>query len=488
MSPPASKAPGSLVTRLSRALVLWVSGLWLMTALGTTWYVRTEVNDVYDSALSESAWRLLDLVNHELAEHGAGLVLGNAPPQRSSDFPLHIEPHHLIYQITSPDGTLLLRSNDAPDQVLAPDVRYGFTEQGDWRVFSLTHPDSQARIHVADARGHRRHTQIDIVLSLMLPLLGLLPVLALMIRHITRRELASVATLADQIRERSDRNLSPLSSAGLPAELLLITERSNHLLQRLAGALDTERALAANAAHELRTPLATTQLRLQGLQDLIGQQPDAVLRQELQKAQDALAQLSRRAEKLLQMSRAESGATLAREPVALSPLAAAVAQEFWLDPAMMDRLQLQVPEHGDAVALGDADALAIVLRNLLENAVRYAPHGPIVLRVALPARLSVSDQGPGMAPDRQAELLQRHQQGHADPGTPAPTAGARHPPQPGYGLGLSIVSTIVERQGGQISLHSPAPGRAAGPNPGLEVRLDLPPAPPPSAPSHGAPA
>ncbi|MDD0811093.1 sensor histidine kinase N-terminal domain-containing protein [Curvibacter sp. RS43] len=482
MNTPPPRAP-SLVTRLSRPLVLWVSALWLLTALGTTWYVRTEVNDVYDSALSESAWRLLDLVNHELAEHGAGLVLGEAPPQRSQDFPLHLEPHHLIYQITSPDGVLLLRSGDAPTQVLAPSVRYGFSEQGDWRVFSLTHPVSQARIHVADALAHRRHTQLDIVLSLMLPLLGLLPLLALLIRHITRRELASVATLADQIHERSDRNLSPLSSAGLPAELLQITERSNHLLQRLAGALDTERALAANAAHELRTPLATARLRLQGLQDLIGQQPDAVLRQELQKAQDALAQLSRRTEKLLQLSRAESGAALAREPVPLSPLAAAVAQEFWLDPALMDRLQLEVPEEGEAMALGDADALAIVLRNLLENAVRYAPQGPIVLRVGLPARLSVRDHGPGIAPEHQAELLRRHQQGQPDADALA-AAGPRRPPQPGYGLGLSIVSTIVERQGGQVALCSPAPGPSGDHGPGLEVRLDLPPAPPGTRPGH----
>ena len=137
--------PARLSARLSRSLVLWVCALWLMTALGTTWYVRTEVNDVYDSALSESAWRLLDLVSHEMDEHGASPVLGEAPPPRSGSFPLHLAPHHLIYQITSPDGRLLLRSADAPTEVLAPEVRYGFSEQGAWRVFSLTHPTPPAR-------------------------------------------------------------------------------------------------------------------------------------------------------------------------------------------------------------------------------------------------------------------------------------------------------------------------------------------------------
>src|SRR5450830_717379 len=440
--PTPTRAPGSLSARLSRSLVLWVCALWLMTALGTTWYVRTEVNDVYDSALSESAWRLLDLVSHEMDEHGASPVLGEAPPPRSGSFPLHLAPHHLIYQITSPEGRLLLR----------------------------------------------QHTQIDIVLSLLLPLLGLLPFLALLIRHITQRELASVGALADQIRERSDRNLSPLSSAGLPAELTVITERSNHLLQRLSGALDTERALAANAAHELRTPLATTRLRLQGVQALLGQQPTEVVQRELQHALDSLAQLSRRTEKLLQMSRAESGAALARERVPLTRLAAAVAQEFWADPALLNRLQLHLPEHGEPEALGDFDALAIALRNLLENAARHAPQGPIVLGVHLPARLSVSDCGPGIPPERQADLLQRHHQ-QAQAATPHPAQTEdplpRTAPQPGYGLGLSIVSTIIERQGGHLSLQSPAPGRTDPIHPGLCVTLELLPAPAAPAPTEG---
>src|SRR5450830_1566783 len=471
--PTPTRAPGSLSARLSRSLVLWVCALWLMTALGTTWYVRTEVNDVYDSALSESAWRLLDLVSHEMDEHGASPVLGEAPPPRSGSFPLHLAPHHLIYQITSPEGRLLLRSADAPTEVLAPEVRYGFSEQGAWRVFSLTHPTRQARIHVADA---------------LLPLLGLLPFLALLIRHITQRELASVGALADQIRERSDRNLSPLSSAGLPAELTVITERSNHLLQRLSGALDTERALAANAAHELRTPLATTRLRLQGVQALLGQQPTEVVQRELQHALDLLFNQRPTTEKLLQMSRAESGAALARERVPLTRLAAAVAQEFWADPALLNRLQLQLPEHGEPEALGDFDALAIALRNLLENAARHAPQGPIVLGVHLPARLSVSDCGPGIPPERQADLLQRHhQQAQAATPHPAQTEGPlpRTAPQPGYGLGLSIVSTIIERQGGHLSLQSPAPGRTDPIHPGLCVTLELLPAPAAPAPTEG---
>ena len=106
-------------------------------------------------------------------------------------------------------------------------------------------------------------------------------------------------------------------------------------------------------------------------------------------------------------------------------------------------------------------AVAIALRNLVENAVRHAPQGPIVLEVSLPATCSVRDQGPGMAPQRALELQQRHQRG----------GGQQH--VPGYGLGLSIVATIVQRQGGQLALLSPAPGQSQGLQAVLELRRIL---------------
>lgn len=223
----------------------------------------------------------------------------------------------------------------------------------------------------------------------------------------------------------------------------------------MADALDTERALAANAAHELRTPLATVRLHLQ---TALGHGQAQAAREGLHEALHSLERLSRRCEKLLQLSRAESGAALAQERINLGQLAAAVAQEFWSDPALLHRLQLVLPECDDVWVRGDFDALAIALRNLVENAVRHAPQGPIVLEVSLPATCSVRDRGPGMAPQRALELQQRHQRG----------GGQQH--VPGYGLGLSIVATIVQRQGGQLALLSPAPGQSQGLQAVLELR------------------
>ncbi len=451
------RRPTSLSRRLTKALSLWMGTLWLVTALGTAWYARKEVREVFDSALVESARRLLDLISHELSEHGPGMVTGTPVPDIEHIQDTGVDKSYLMYQVADPHGTLLMRSADAPEQLVTTTRQSGFSTTPDWRVYTLVHPREPVIIHVADPVWHRQEAQFEVMLWLLLPLLALLPVMIWLIGHIARRELAHVGRLAAQIQERNDRNLTPLSDQNLPQELLVISDGTNHLLQRLSHALDTERALAANAAHELRTPLATACLRLQAAQDL---HPDDAVARELAHALASLHQLSRRTEKLLQMSRAESGAALARTPINLAQVAAAVAQEFWRDPALLQRLELQVPDDDDAWALGDFDAVAIVLRNLIENAVHHAPQGPIVLAVELPAQLRVTDTGPGIAPQRIADLQRRHRRG-ASASTP------------GYGLGLSIVTTIVERLDGTLELQSPPDGQTSG----LQARVRLPAAP-----------
>ena len=129
-------------------------------------------------------------------------------------------------------------------------------------------------------------------------------------------------------------------------------------------------------------------------------------------------------------------------------LAGIVAQEFWADPSLTTRLRLHVPQDHDVLALGDFDALAIVLRNLIENAVRHGGDGLIDLAVTAPATLQVSDQGPGLPPDKLAQIRQRHVR-HSDQNT-------------GYGLGMSIVSTILERHQAVLTLNSPATSHTRG--------------------------
>lgn len=136
------------------------------------------------------------------------------------------------------------------------------------------------------------------------------------------------------------------------------------------------------------------------------------------------------------------------EAVNLVRLAGIVAQEFWADPSLTVRVRLHVPQDHDVVALGDFDALAIVLRNLIENAVRHGGAGPIDVTVHAPACIRVCDRGPGLPPDKLALIRLRHVR-HTDQST-------------GYGLGMSIVSTILERHHATLTLNSPPTGQDSG--------------------------
>ena len=366
----------------------------------------------------------------------------------------------LLYQVVNDRNELLLRSSDAPLTPLPLPLTTGFSNTASLRTYTLAHPSLPMVIHVGDSLKHRSATRTETLVSLLVPLLVILPLLGLLIRTVTQRVLAPAGKLAAELQQRDGNHLAPLPGAGLPRELQTIVDSANHLLHRLSDALDTERALAANAAHELRTPLAAVRLNLQ---TALGHVPTGAAHTDIQSALQSLERLNRRNEKLLQLSRAESAAALAQDRINLGQVAAAVAQEFWSDGALLQRLQLVLPENDDVWVRGDFDALAIALRNLIENAVRYAPHGPIVLEVALPATCSVRDFGPGLATGQIGQLQRRHQRnGHK--------ADALH--QSGYGLGLSIVTTIMERQGGSCVLQSPPPGHPTGLQASLHLRPD----------------
>ncbi len=457
-----ARARHSLSRALTRALLPWIAMLWVAASGAVGWYLQHELSEQLDAGLVESAERLLDLAAHDARNHQ------NPSERDGTMYRLEVPhsnvsgAHHdvLLYQVVNDHNALLLRSADAPLTALPVPLKTGFFDTPLLRTYTLAHPSLPMFIHVGDPLAHRSAARTQALAGLLVPLLVILPLLGLLIRTVTQRTLAPAGTLAAELRQRDGNHLAALPGQGLPDELQTIVDSANHLLARLADALDTERALSANAAHELRTPLAAVRLNLQ---TALGHVPTGVAYTDIQSALQSLDRLSRRSEKLLQMSRAGSGAALAQDRVNLGQVAAAVAQEFWSDGALLQRLQLVLPEDDDVWVRGDFDALAIALRNLVENAVRYAPRGPIVLEVALPATCSVRDSGPGLTAEQLALLQQRHyRNGHS--------TSARH--RPGYGLGLSIVTTIVARQGGSCTLQSPPPGHTRGLQVTLHLRAD----------------
>ncbi|ASI68052.1 two-component sensor histidine kinase [Diaphorobacter nitroreducens] len=437
----------TLAGRLTRSLILWVGGVWLLCVLGVVWYTDREISYNFDNELVEVSHRFFDIALDHLDAAG---------PRDAAEGPLVLPSPgsfadaDLLYQIVAPDTRVLARSAEAqPEQFDVP-LAPGFENTHGWRVYTLSHPTRPLFMQVADPLHERREAVNRTLVGLGIVMVAMLPLLALLLRRIARRELQVLDALTHEISLRDGQQLTPIALPGLPRELRSVEDHVNRLLDRLSRALDVERALAANAAHELRTPLTAARLRLQTALE------HGLHRDDVQAAIAALQTLSRRTEKLLQLSRAESSAPYTREPVDLAHLATTVAQEFWQDDRAADRLDLVTAYEGPApVARGDFDALAIALRNLLENALSYAGDSAVELIVGPGCAIAVRDHGPGVSSDRLQTLQQRHVRQSAD--------------RTGYGLGLSIVATIAAKHDAQLQLTSPLAGETGG----FEARLLL---------------
>lgn len=471
---PRTGAQQSLVQRLSRTLTAAVLAVWLLSIALVGWYVDSQIQDNFDVELIESAHRQLypallelQLTNPQNNLETALQVAAGGDPRVMGELPGSDHSEPLLLQLRNSDGKVLLRTKATPASPFAVPLEEGFYDTEDFRVFSLYDAQYHVWLQLADPVEERREASRRTVVGLAVVLLIMLPVMAWMVATVARRELRYVGQLQRQITARSGSNLQPLSVDGMPLELRVVGEGVNQLLERLGEALNVERSLAANAAHELRTPLAEVRLRLQTAIDQAqqhrgsdthpapGAEVEAVPLNEVKAVLHALEVMSHRAERLLQLSRAEGRDVAHFARVNLVQLAEQVAQEFWQQTYAHKRLDCLTPDAHEAVWVwGDLDGLAIVLRNLIENALRHSD-GMVEVQVlpAPGAALLVRDSGAGLTA-AQIQLIQRR---HA-------RMDRQHI---GYGLGMSIVKTIADTHGAQLVFASPPPHAAHG----LEVGL-----------------
>ena len=421
----------SLRRRLLVLLLGGVAAAWLATMVFSYIDAHHEVDELFDAQLAQAAQTLLALAGHDEGDDIEDL--GDVA---------HKYQRRLRFQIWHADGKLLLRSKNAPETPLT--AIKGFSEtrgkDGHWRHFSQWNDERSLQVQVSENHHIRDDLIGHIAWRLLFPALFGLPLIGLWVWLATRHGLASLDGIARQIASRAPQQLQPLTPAAAPEEIRTILNALNGLFQRVETALEAERQFTADAAHELRTPLAALQAQLQVA---LRARDDEERDRSLAQLQSGLTRASHLVDQMLQLARLDPESGLPDpQPVDLGTLAEAVCAD--LGPLILDKnLDFALDAAPGCTVTGQAEWLRVLIRNLVDNAIRYTPAGGQV-RVHVAGgnghcRLSVSDSGSGIpAGERDAVLRRFHR---LDQGG-----------QPGSGLGLAIVARIAELHGAVLEL------------------------------------
>lgn len=408
------------VRSLRRDLTLGVAAgltiFWALAMTASVLIVREQfLDEVYDNLMEETAARLL-------------------PMQIQPDTtPIVPQSEVLLTWVLRGNGGAILQQSGGADpetfEAIAPE---GFSTIGNQRHFVRS--DADHSIDVASPLDERREATWGVFSALLVPMLILLPLTLIGVLWFMKARLRPVAALSAEVAGRHPEDLRPLATQGLQSELLPVRDEVNRLMKSLRDALDAERAFSGDAAHELRTPIAST---LAHVQRLIAEAPDGPIAERAHAVEAELKRITRLVEKLLQLSRAENLEIMAATPSDIAPILALVASDF--------DVPCELPD-GPVNSRLDPDVVAILARNLIENAVTHGHDA----RVSLSADgcLRVTNRGRIVPAANLPTLTRRFDRGEAR--------------SPGSGLGLAIVASIARNSGSEFGFASPAKGQPDG--------------------------
>ena len=481
--------------RLLLVLITAVAILWGVVLLFVYWAAQSEVEEVFDAALAQEARVLATLLIHEAEEETERqqilsrlvLELGGQAMQRSpllrqlveeygkksgsdeqEDYLTLVSPEQgsghryeskIAFLASYGDDRPMLRSPNGPSFRIDSGGFYnlGTGEKG-WRVFGLNLSEGGLRVQVGERMSVRGETVEYILINSLWPMFLSLPILGLIIWASVGKGLRPLDQVADTVEQRDSGSLQPISTDSVPGEVVPIVDSLNRLFLRVRRALENERRFTANAAHELRTPLAAlkTQAQVRQLDEQNGQ--DAKFLSDIVNGVDRTTHLL---EQLLTLARAD---TMQREAIlgqridlhsVVTDVLAMISEH-----ALVKQIELSLDSPGAPVNIqGDEATMSILVRNLVDNGIRYTPSaGKVQVQLMQEVdtmSLVVEDSGPGIPVEKRDELFQRFQRGE---GVEAQ----------GSGLGLSIVKQIADLHGAHITLTESASGH------GLRVVVSFP--------------
>ena len=421
------------------AIVMVIAGLGF---LGAT----SEIDEVYDSQLAISAQSLVRAAQSQgavLSVSGAPSVAADGEAQDGIDE--YARWHSFRVWRNS---RIVLASPNAPAGAPRPAGYASVTNEGDiWRVYTLDQGDYV--VETREDTDARNEEVAKILGSLIWPLVLLLPVIAAILWFGIRWGLSGLRGFATAVGERSSDDLSRIDAA-VPGELTPVVDAVNGLLAKLDDSLDQERAFTDNAAHELRTPLAVIKAQAEVV---AGARNTAERDSAVAELGLGVSRAVRLLEQLLTLARLHH-LPAQHTDITLMAQAREAIKDVYADVARK-AIDLRLAGDEGAIARADPELLHLILRNILENAAKYAPEASAIDMVVATNAIVVRDRGPGIAEAERDKVFTRFYRVHGSLET-------------GSGLGLSIVRTAAEQLGCDIHLFTPDDGQ------GLGVRIVFP--------------
>ena len=428
---------GRLVWRSLAGMVL----VWVFIMVLVWRDTKHELDELLDAHLAQAAAMLVVQAAHALDDDDK-LV---EPPI------LHRYASKVAFQVFH-DQQLSLHSPNMGHEPMAQHVQ-GFqtvrqTDGSTWRVFAAQSDSKNTLVYVAEDMGSREDIWWAVLRNLMIPLTLTLPLLALALWLSIRHSLSPLNRLRDAVLARQEGALSPLDVTDIPTEVQPLLQALNQLLERLAERMESKKRFTADAAHELRTPIAAIRTQAQVALHANTDADASVREQALKDTIAGCDRAARLVDQLLTLSRLESSQLEALQTLDVRQVVQQVAA--LAAPLALQRQQtLEVLEQVDNAEVfqqaGNEALLQILCRNLLDNAMRYSPDQGVV-RVTLKQvgqglQLVFEDSGPGMSTADQARLGERFFR----------VLGSG---QSGSGLGWSIVRRIADVQAWPIQVQT----------------------------------
>lgn len=386
---------------------------------------RSDINKLFDYEMEQMVYALaMHITSH---------------PELTEEPLLRIE-HDFVTQIWNKNGKLLFSSRPGAGPVDL--LQSGFSDYGGvtgWRTFTTS--GGNYVLQAAHPQTLRRKLATDIALNAMLPIAAIVPIGGVLVWLLLGYGLAPLRSIAKEVESRDPKVLLPLSLSGRPSEITPLVQSLNDLLGRLDRALKVEREFIADASHELRSPVTALQLQVELLETTRDDSGRAELIADIKQG---VSRVVRLIEQILTMARLDPDHHKDTTPVRLDEFIEEIQDEY-LALAATKHIRFDVKPMPETSINGDITSLRALLRNLIDNALRYTPeHGTVtislVYHLAAP-ELSITDSGAGIPAAMREKVFARFYRGD----NAAETTGT--------GLGLAIAKRAAQRLGAQLQLR-----------------------------------